>query len=143
MLNLENRELVRWCGQQGIGVVAYGPLAYGLLTGALTAETRFAEKDFRSGHEESDFWQKLFAPGKIERSLDVVEAMRPIAERLGATVAQLALAWNVHQPGVTAAIAGSRNSAHVRSNATAGDLGLDEAALSELDAVLSLGPSFH
>jgi aryl-alcohol dehydrogenase-like predicted oxidoreductase len=142
MLSLENRDLIRWCGEHGIGVVCYGPLAYGLLTGAITAETRFSDTDFRGGYEEWDYWQKLFATGKLERSLAVVNALRPVAERLGATVAQLALAWIVHQPGVTAAIAGSRNPEHVRSNAAAGDLELDGPVLSELEALLSLGPSF-
>jgi len=142
MLNLENRDLIRWCGQNGIGVVCYGPLAYGLLTGAIAADTRFAPTDFRSGHDEWDYWQNLYAPGKIERSLAVVDAIRPIAERLGATVAQVALAWNSNQPGVTSAIAGSRNPEHVRANAAAGDVELDDATLAELDGLLSLGPAF-
>jgi aryl-alcohol dehydrogenase-like predicted oxidoreductase len=67
----------------------------------------------------------------------VVEALRPVAERSGITLAQLALAWNVAQPGVTGAIAGSRNPDHVRSNAAAGDIVLDEATLDELDAIVS------
>jgi aryl-alcohol dehydrogenase-like predicted oxidoreductase len=62
--------------------------------------------------------------------------MRPVAERLGCTIAQLALAWNHHQPGVTAAIAGSRDAAHVRQNAGAGDLELDRTTLDELEALV-------
>ncbi len=142
MLQLENRELIRWCGEQGIGVVSYGPLAFGLLTGAITAETTFAPTDFRSGFEEWDYWQKLFAPRKIERSLAVVDGLRGIAERRGVTVAQLALAWNVHQAGVTAAIAGSRDPEHVRQNAGAGDIELDQTTLAELEEIIRLGPSF-
>jgi aryl-alcohol dehydrogenase-like predicted oxidoreductase len=65
-----------------------------------------------------------------------VERLRPVAERLGCTPAQMALAWNVHQPGVTAAIAGSRSADHTRSNADAGDLELDDATLEELNAIL-------
>ena len=68
--------------------------------------------------------------------------MRPIAERLGITGRQLALAWNVHQPGVTSAIAGSRNPDHVRSNAAAGDVVLDDETLAELEQILRLGPAF-
>lgn len=142
MLTLEHRELIAWCGERGIGVVSYGPLAYGLLTGAFTAETTFDPTDFRGGHGAFDSWQRLFAPGRLERSLAVVAALRPIAERLGSSPGQLALAWNIHQPGVTAAIAGSRNPEHVRSNAAAGDLELAEDTLGELDALLSLGPTF-
>ncbi len=134
MLELGDADLIRWCGEQGTGVVTYGPLAYGLLAGAVTRETEFAEGDHRAGG------RGMFEPGNLERSLAVVEAMRPIAERLGITLAQLALAWNVHQPGVTSAIAGSRNAAHVRANGAAGDVELDGGTLAELDAILSLGP---
>jgi aryl-alcohol dehydrogenase-like predicted oxidoreductase len=134
MLRLEDRDLIRWCGEQGTGVLSYGPLAYGLLTGAITSETRFVRGDFRGGDEEGG---SLFVEGNRERNLALVEALRPIADRLGITLAQLALAWNVAQPGVTAAIAGSRNPDHVRSNAAAGDTVLDEATLSELDAIVS------
>jgi aryl-alcohol dehydrogenase-like predicted oxidoreductase len=142
MLMLENRDLIRWCGEHGVGVVSYGPLAYGLLTGAITAETSFDASDFRSGRDEWDYWERLFAPGKLERSLAVVDGLREVAERLGCTPAQLALAWNFTQPGVTAAIAGSRNPEHVRTNAGAGDLALDESTLAELDGILALGPAF-
>jgi aryl-alcohol dehydrogenase-like predicted oxidoreductase len=134
MLVLEHRELIRWCGEQGIGVVSYSPLATGILTGAVTLETEFGEGDWRGGH----WWGEVdeFQPENLARSLQVVDAMRPIAERVGCSLAQLALAWNVAQPGVTSAIAGSRNADHVRSNAEAGDVELDATTLAELDALL-------
>jgi aryl-alcohol dehydrogenase-like predicted oxidoreductase len=133
MLNLEHRELIRWCGERGIGVVSYGPLAFGVLTGAVTAETVFEEGDWRGGA----WWEaEEFGPEELGRRLRVVEALRPIAARVGCSLAQLALAWNWHQPGVTSAIAGSRDATHVRANAQAGDILLDEATLQELDALL-------
>jgi aryl-alcohol dehydrogenase-like predicted oxidoreductase len=131
MLTREHADLIRWCGEQGVGVVSYAPLAYGLLTGAITAETRFPDGDWR-GREEAD---GPFAD--LPASLAVVERLRPVAERLGCELSQLALAWNVHQPGVTAAIAGSRNPSHVRSNAAAGDLELDDTTLEELNSLLT------
>lgn len=142
MLELDHRELIRSCGELGVGVLSYAPLAYGLLTGAITRDTRFDETDFRGGAQEDETWAELFAPGKLERSLAVVDGLRPIAERLGMTIAQLALAWNVHQPGVTGAIAGSRNPDHVRENAAAGGIELEEDDLEELEGVLRLGPDF-
>lgn len=143
MLHPGNRDLVGWCGEHGIGVVVYGPLAYGLLTGAITAETTFADDDWRSGKVfDSDYYAAMFAPGKIERSLAVVEGLRPIAERLDVTVAQLALAWTVAQPGVTSAIAGSRNADHARDNAAAGDIELDDSTLAQIEALIPLGPDF-
>jgi aryl-alcohol dehydrogenase-like predicted oxidoreductase len=137
MLHLANRDLIRWCGEQGIGVVSYAPLAYGLLTGAITKQTSFPAGDWRGGTGEG-----MFGPGRIDRSLAVVDALRPIAERLGVTVAGLALAWNFHQLGITAAIAGTRNPDHVRENAAAGDVDLDEVTLKELEEILRLGPDF-
>jgi aryl-alcohol dehydrogenase-like predicted oxidoreductase len=131
MLNREHAELIRWCGEQGVGVVSYGPLAFGLLTGAVTADTRFPPGDWR-GEKQSD---GPFAD--LTKSLELVDRLRPVAERLACSLAQLALAWNVHQPGVTAAIAGSRNPTHVRTNAAAGDIELDEPTLVELDAILA------
>jgi aryl-alcohol dehydrogenase-like predicted oxidoreductase len=142
LLAIEHRELIRSCGELGVGVLSYAPLAYGLLTGAITRDTRFDESDFRGGADEDETWAGLFAPGKIERSLSVVEGLRRIGERLGVTIAQLALAWNVHQPGVTGAIAGSRDPDHVRENAAAGVIDLEEDDLRELEDLLRLGPAF-
>ena len=141
LLNVELRDLIDWCGDKGVGVVAYGPLAYGMLTGAVTDSTEFHERDWRSGKREIQ-QPEFFRPGKIERSLAVVEALRPIADRLGITVAQLALAWVFHQKGVTSAIAGSRNPKHVRENAAAGDVELDEKTVLEIEDIIPLGPAF-
>jgi aryl-alcohol dehydrogenase-like predicted oxidoreductase len=144
MLHLKNRDLIRWCGDRGIGVVAYASLAYGLLTGAITLDTEFDDRDWRSGKNGTGgSYRRFFAPGKKERSLAVADGLRPIAERLDISVSQLALAWTFHQPGVTSAIAGSRNPGHVRDNAEAGRIELDEDTLREIEEdVIPLGPAF-
>jgi aryl-alcohol dehydrogenase-like predicted oxidoreductase len=129
MLAREHADLIRWCGEQGVGVVSYGPLAYGLLAGAVTADTTFEPGDWRANADEGPF-------ADLDRSLAIVDRLRPIADRLGCALSQLALAWNVHRAGVTAAIAGSRHPDHVVANAAAGDLELDEATLAEIDAIL-------
>ena len=137
---LSDREVIAWCRTNGTGVLSYGPLAYGLLTGAIGPDTRFDDTDFRSGKDEWDLWQHVFAPGRIERSLAVVDAMRPIADRLGCTPGQLALAWNVHRGDVRDRRHPQPD--HVRSNAEAGDLRLDAATLEELERAVALGPAF-
>jgi aryl-alcohol dehydrogenase-like predicted oxidoreductase len=135
------RDVVDWCGEKGIGVVAYGPLAYGVLTGAITRDTTFHERDWRSGkRSDVGYYDRLFAPGKFERAMAVVDGLRPIADRLGLTLSQLALAWIVSQPPVTSAIAGSRNPKHVRENAAAGDVELDDKTLEEIEELIPLGP---
>jgi len=134
MLLLEHRDLIRWCGDVGTGVVSYSPLAAGMLTGTITMETEFVEGDWRGGA----WWETdEFDPQERARKLAVVDGLRPIADRLGCSLAQLALAWNWHQPGVTSAIAGSRNARHVASNAAAGNIELDDATLAEIETLLT------
>jgi aryl-alcohol dehydrogenase-like predicted oxidoreductase len=79
-------------------VVVFEPLASGILSDK-TLEQLLAVWD--GPWVESSFFKRLLAPGKAERSLAVADKTRPIAARLGATVAQLALAWVLHQPGDT------------------------------------------
>jgi aryl-alcohol dehydrogenase-like predicted oxidoreductase len=139
MLVLDDRDLIRWCDEQGTGVLAYGPLAFGLLTGAITRDTVYVDGDWRTHLDDPDT-NRLFGPGNLDRSLAVADGVRRAADRLGVTPAEVALAWTVAQPGVTSAIAGSRNPQHVRENARAGDLELDADTLRELDGLVPLGP---
>ena len=128
----DDRELIRWCGEAGIGVLSYSPLGAGLLTGAFDREDAQRIDDWRAS-------DGLTSVGHLDRVFALVDGMRPVAERLGVSLPQLALAWNWQQPGVTSAIAGSRDAEHTRSNAAAGDLELDGATLAELDALIDPG----
>ncbi len=125
-----------FCKENGTGIVAYGPLAYGLLTGAITAETVFADDDWRSGKSSAGYYEQFYAPGVKEKHLEKVERLKKVAERLGVSMAQLALAWVFHQEGVTGAIAGSRSASHVRDNAAAGTITLSDDDLEEIDKML-------
>jgi aryl-alcohol dehydrogenase-like predicted oxidoreductase len=139
--HLETRDLAGWSAERGIAVVTYEPLANGMLAGAIGAPEDFARV---VGEEYQDwpFWQRLFAPRRFERSRAVADGMRAVADRLGCTLAQVAIAWNLHQPGVTATLAGTRNPAHIRADAAAASIGLTEGDLAELDALIPLGPTF-
>lgn len=131
-------DLLPFCKENGTGVICYGPLAYGLLTGAITEETEFSEDDWRSGkHRMKGYYDQFFAPGVFDKNLRIVDALRPIADRLSMGLPQLALAWVVHQEGVTGAIAGSRQPHHVEENANAGTLILDQKDLEEVDEILA------
>jgi aryl-alcohol dehydrogenase-like predicted oxidoreductase len=130
MLSLEHRELIAWCGDNGTGVVAYGPLAFGMLAGAVDASTTFADDDWRAKDDD------LFAPEPRAKALALVDELRPIAEAAGASLAQLAIAWVLHQPGVTSAIVGSRNAKHVASNVDAADVVLSADMLALIETLL-------
>jgi aryl-alcohol dehydrogenase-like predicted oxidoreductase len=127
LLAREDRDLIRWCGEVGVGVISYSPLGAGLLTGAIAPGTTFS--DWRGEATEGSL-------ADVEGSLAIVDRLRPVADRLEISLSQLALAWNTAQPGVTAAIAGSRNPDHVRTNAAAGDIELDDGTLGEIEALL-------
>jgi aryl-alcohol dehydrogenase-like predicted oxidoreductase len=132
-------ELLPWLAAQGIGYLAYSPLAAGRLSGALAHDHEFSDEDWRSGRGKYASWRDEeggewpFDPEPMARGAALVDRMRPLAERDGATVAQLALRWALEQAGVTAVIAGSRNPAHATANAAAGSLAVDAAALAEID----------
>ncbi len=134
--------LVPLCRANGTGILAYGPLGFGVLTGTMTPDTRFAADDWRSGNVPIPvpLYQQIFAPGRFEQHLRVVEALRPVAQRKGLTLAQLALAWVTHQEGVTAAIAGSRSAAHASEAAGAGAITLSAEDLQEIEAACAAPP---
>ena len=134
----DRAELLPWLAEQGIGYLAYSPLAAGRLTGAMRPGHRFGEEDWRSGRGRYAGWREegsewAFDPEPLARDLGKVDEMRQEAERLGVSVAQLALRWVIEQHGVTAAIAGSRNPEHTRANAEAGSRPLDADAAARLD----------
>ena len=130
-------DLFPFCESNGTGIIAYGPLAYGLLTGTFDESTTFSEDDWRGGGHGIRYYDQLFKPGVFERQLTKVEALRPIASGLDISLPQLALAWTFHQPGVTGAIAGSRSPDPVEENVRAGDIELDQATLDAIEKALS------
>jgi myo-inositol catabolism protein IolS len=135
---LDDRGLIARCGELGIDVVIYEPLASGILTGKTLEQVRAT---WTGPWVETSFYKRLLSPDRAERSFAVADGIRPIAQRLGATVAQVAIAWVLHQQGVTAAIAGSRDGRHVGENADAALLDLS-GVMDELDELIRLGPTF-
>ena len=121
------RETLAHCEREKITVLAYSPLAQGLLTGRFRRGTTFPEGDNRRDN-------KLFQGETFERALAALDALSPIADRLGITLGQLALAWLVHSP-YTVSIAGARDPAQATSNAAAGDVTLSQADWEEVDRI--------
>ena len=129
----DEAELLPWLAERGIGYLAYGPLAFGLLGGTIREDHQFHDSDWRSGTGvRLGYYDELFAPGKIEQSVARVDALRPLAERAGTDLATLSLRAAIDTVGVTAVIAGSLNPDHVRANAQAGVLNLDRSVLDEV-----------
>jgi aryl-alcohol dehydrogenase-like predicted oxidoreductase len=117
-----------YCQEHGIGVMAYSGLAQGLLTGTLSARTTFPPGDNRPT-------TVLFQPGTYERCLDAVEALRPIAERAGLTLAQLAIAWLLARPGISTALNGARTVAEIEENVPGATVDVRPEDLAEADRI--------
>jgi len=125
-------ELLPFCAANDIGVVAYSPLAQGLLTGKFTRERVAALPADDLRHKKSSFQDPELGP-----NLALVEALRPIAARHGRTVGQLAIAWTLRRPELTSAIVGARRPGQVAEIAPAADWVLGEAEIAEIDGLLA------
>jgi aryl-alcohol dehydrogenase-like predicted oxidoreductase len=141
MLYRAEQPLVEWCAEHGVGVIAYGPLAFGLMTGQVKADTEFADDDWRSGNTDVPpvlkLYEALFAPSVFARNVARSEAIEPVAARLGISRAQLAVAWAIHQRGVTGAICGTTSSRLAREDAAAGGVELSAEDLAEIETLVA------
>ncbi len=122
------REILPWCAEHGTGVIVYSPMQSGLLSGTFDLE-RLAPDDFRRNSP----W---FQEPQLSRALALVERLRPIAARHGREVGQLAVAWTLMRPGVTAAIVGARRPAQVEENVGAMGWRLAAEEMAEIEAAL-------
>jgi aryl-alcohol dehydrogenase-like predicted oxidoreductase len=124
-------DLLPYCAAHGIGVVVYSPMQSGLLTGKYDRARIEALPD---GDWRKDSGQ--FTESQLSANLELVEGLRPIAERNGRTLPQLAIAWTLRRPEVTAAIVGARRPSQIEETAQAASWQLSDEDLAEIDALL-------
>jgi aryl-alcohol dehydrogenase-like predicted oxidoreductase len=126
---------IPWCAQHKTGVIVYSPMQSGLLTGKFTAEraAKLPPDDWRSRSPD-------FTGEGLRRNLALADALKPVAQRHGTSVAAVAVAWTLAWPGVTGAIVGARNAAQVDGWLDAASLTLTDADLDEIaDAIRRTG----
>ena len=128
-------EVFPFCRENGLGVMVYGPMAHGLLTGTMTPDTTFEDNDWRRTLEA--FGQPLFEGEHFLGNLKKVDALKEIAGEHGRTVAQLALAWVLSNPVVSVALAGTRRKVEIEENVLAADWNLTPDLLDEITAVVT------
>ena len=124
-----------YCQAHGIGFMAYGTLAFGLLSGAFTPETTFVDWDWRS--KGRAFGLPLFEREHFLKELKAVERLKGLAARHGKSVAQLAIAWVLGHPAVTVALVGIRRPAELRENVQAVDWRLSAEDRAEIDRIFA------
>lgn len=122
---------IPWCNAHNTAVIVYSPMQAGLLTGSFTRERArtLPANDWRSRSEHH-------TGEGLERNLQLADALKPIAERHGTSVASVAVAWTLAWPGVTGAIVGARNAAQVDGWIDAASLELNDADMHEVRAAI-------
>jgi len=123
------KEILPFAARQEIGVIAYSPMASGLLTGAMTRERieRLPADDWRRSHR--DFQEPL-----LSRNLRLVRLLKAIGDHHGRTPAEVAVAWVLHNPDVTGAIVGARKPGQITGVLGAAGLRLSATEVAEIEA---------
>ena len=121
--------ILPYCGADNIGVLAYSPMKSGLLAGTMTRErvAAFPADDFR--RRTPNFQEPL-----LSRNLELAELLRTIGQRHGRTPGEVAIAWVLRRPEVTAAIVGMRSAKQVEGVIGAAEFRLSVAEIAEIDA---------
>jgi aryl-alcohol dehydrogenase-like predicted oxidoreductase len=116
-----------WCQRHGVGTIVYSPMGSGMLTGAMTRERLAAlpENDWRR-HDDR------FKEPKLSENLAIVERLRALGARRGRSPGEVAIAWTLHHPAVTAAIVGARNAGQVDGFIGALDFRLTDVEAAEV-----------
>src|SRR4051794_36959922 len=124
------REILPYCRQHDIGVLIYGPLAHGLLTGTMDADTTFAADDWRSG-------APFFHGERFRQNLEVVGELSRLTEELGVSVSRLAIAWTLANPAIQVAIVGARSPRHIEDSIAAAQLQLSDDELERIERIMA------
>ncbi len=124
------KEVIPTCEELGIGFVPWSPLGVGFLTGAIDANTRFAQGDIRGV-------ESRFSPENLPHNLALVELVKRWAERKRATPARIALAWLMAQKPWIVPIPGTTQMAHMLENSAAADVRFTSTEVAELNGAVS------
>ncbi len=132
----QEQETFPYCAGNGIGVMGYGSLGHGLLTGAFTATTTFeAGRDWRAGGVA--FGQPIFRGDNLKTNVGVVERLRrEVAEPRGVPLSQIVLAWVLANPAISTALVGARTPAEVDANDAGTEFELSAAERATINRIL-------
>jgi len=123
-------EILPYCAEHDIGVLVYGPMAHGLLSGAMSPDTTFRPDDWRSS--SSDFTGQTFAA-----NLAVVAQLEAFAAERGISLPTLAVAWTLANPPVEVAIVGATKPGYLDDTTAAADVKLEAEDLAEIERIMA------
>jgi myo-inositol catabolism protein IolS len=134
------REIFPWCTANGVGVMAYGSLAYGMLSGTFHPDMQFDEADWRSKRGALgglNLFRTMFGPDHFARNLQAVDELKVLAAKYGKTLPQFALRWTLSKPAVHTALVGFRRPAEVEENLGALGFAISQDDMTAIDAIFA------
>ena len=124
------KDLLPWCSDHDISILAYSPLQRGLLTGKIKPGYKFGEGDSRPNMPH-------FSHGNINKVNEFLSGIEPLAKEKNATIAQLVIAWTLAQKGISVALVGARNRKQVAENLKAGSIKLSDKEVDDITLKLN------
>lgn len=119
------KDILPFCRENNISVLAYSPLEQGLLSGKIGMDKQFSETEYRNQIP----W---FRPNNRQRVLNLLSGWKDLTEKYNCSIAQLVLAWTISQPGITIVLCGARHASQIYENAVAGSLKLDVIDINDM-----------
>lgn len=129
------KDILKFCQEQNIGVIVYSPMASGLLSGTMTKE--------RVANLPEDDWRKRgseFQEPRLSRNLELADLLSEIGYPHNCTAGQVAIAWTLHNPAVTGAIVGARSPRQIEDLIGAAEFRLNERELAQIQTFLAEHP---
>jgi aryl-alcohol dehydrogenase-like predicted oxidoreductase len=124
------KDVVPQAVQKNLSIIPYSPLQRGLLTGKIKRDHKFSEGDTREGN-------RFYTPENIDRTNELLQKLKPIADAHNASLAQLVLNWTTRQPAMDCVLAGARDEAQVKDNIKSLDFKLTDEELKMINAEVS------
>ena len=133
-----DQEILPYCREHNMGVMAYGSLAYGLLSGTFHADMTFDEGDWRARQGRMggiNLFQTMFGPDHFPNNIKAVEELKGLAANYNKSLPQFALRWTLSHPVVSTALVGCRKAAEVEDNVGALGWDIRQEDFAEIDAI--------
>jgi len=134
------KDIFPYCRANQIGVMAYGSLAYGMLTGTFSEEMSFDKGDWRAKRGQLgnlNLFQHLFDSDHFLKNLRAIEDLKAMAKRYGKSLPQFALQWTLSNPIVSTALVGCRNAKEVEDNVGAVGWSISAEDMKEIEAIFA------
>ena len=131
------QEILPYCRQRGMGVMAHASMGFGILAGAYSQDHEFGDNDFRATGGNPDMVVGIYDKESFQRNVRLVNDLKPIANNRGKTVAQLALRWVMSHPAVSVALVGALNTEQLEENVGSLGWALSADDMRQIDGVFA------